>query len=255
MKTKNIKWLNISLSIITIVGLISIWAISSIIVNENLILPSPFLAFGEMFKLLGEGGFWLSLLGSLGRALIAFLISFVLGLGLAILVKFSKISQPIINIIVALIRAIPTIAVVLLLLLWTNSKVASVVVTMLVVLPTMFSLMRVALDKIDNEILDMCKLYNLPKKVIFSKYIIPSILPHVLSGMGSTLSLNIKLIVASEVLAGTAKSIGNLMLQAKTYFETSRLFALVIIMIIVAVTIEMLFNLISSKVGKIYGVK
>ncbi|MGN0961498.1 MAG: ABC transporter permease [Christensenellales bacterium] len=248
------KFLNIILSIFTIIGLILIWFLGSVVVDESLILPNPFETLIQIFNLFGMGEFWLGLLSSLTRSLIAFLLSFTIGLGLAILVKFCKVSSPIINIIVAIIRAMPTIAVILLLLLWTNSKVASVVVTMLVVLPTMFSMMQVALNKIDNEILQMCKIYNIPKKTVFFKYIFPIILPTIFSSIGSSLALNIKLIVASEVLAGTANSIGNMMSQSKIYFETPRLFALVIIMIIIAVVIELIFNLISKKVGKNNGI-
>lgn len=255
MRIKEGKILNILLSATTILGLLVIWLISAIIVNEGLILPLPWEAFVDMFILMGEGSFWLNLMASLGRSLIAFGLSFIFALGLAVLVKFLKFSSPIIKMFIAILRAIPTIAIILILLLWTNSRVASIVVTMLVVLPTMFSMMQVSLDNVDGDIIEMCTLYKIPKKVVFYKYIIPIMLPSILKSIGSALALNIKLIVASEVLAGTANSIGNMMSQSKIYFETSRLFALVLIMIIIAVVIEMIFNLISTKVGRKYGIK
>lgn len=247
--------LNIALTLVTIIGLIVVWLISALAIGEEIILPTPFETISEVFLLMKESGFWLGLLSSLGRSLIAFLISFVLGFALAVLVKFYKFSAPVVKVIVAILRAIPTIAIVLLLLLWTNSRLASMIVTMLVVLPTIFSMMQVALTKIDYDIIEMCKIYNVPKKKIFLKYIMPIILTEILRAIGSVLSLNIKLIVASEVLAGTANSIGSMMSQSKIYFETSRLFALVIIMISIAVIIELVFNIISTKVGKKNGLE
>lgn len=246
------KLLNLILPLITVLVIILVWFLGSVIVDETIILPTPIDALGKMFSLFVSGVFWVNLLGTIGRSLIAFGVSFVLGLGFAILIKFSNVSKPIIKIIISIIRAMPTIAVILLLLLWTNSKVASVVVTMLVVLPIMFSSMQEALNKIDKDIIDMMKIYNISKKDMFLKYILPIIMPSTIRSIGTGLALNIKLIVAAEVIAGTAKSIGNMMSEAKIYFETAELFAIVVFMIILSVVIELVFARIANKVGGKY---
>lgn len=238
----------------TIFAILIIWQVSSLLIGESLILPSPIDTINTSFSLLGTGEFWLALLSTLGRSLIAFLLSFLIALLLANLVNVNKLSGIAIKTIVAILRAIPTIAIILLLLLWTNSKVASVVVTMLVVLPTIFNMTIVMYSKVDRDVLDMCKVFSVSKKNTISKYLIPVILPTMLQTIGSTMSLNIKLIVAAEVLAGTANSIGNMMSESKIYFEISRLFALVVIMILIAVAIELIFNLFAKKVSKKYGI-
>lgn len=249
------KVLNLILPIATILVILLVWLVGALLIKEAIILPTPKSTFTRMFELLGEGNFWRNLIGTMLRSLVAFVVSFILGLSLAICVKFSKFSRPIIKIIVSILRAMPTIAVILLLLLWTNSKVASVVVTMLVVLPTVFSAMQDALSKIDGDIIAMLKLYNVSKKEMFIKYILPIIMPSTIRTIGSGLALNIKLIVASEVIAGTARSIGNMMTEAKIYFETAELFAIVIFMIIISVTIELVFAKIAEKVGGKYESK
>jgi NitT/TauT family transport system permease protein len=249
------KILNLILPVITILVLLLIWLVGALIVNETIILPNPKDTVVKMFNLLGKGVFWQNLMGTALRSVVAFLVSFVLGSILAICVKFVKICEPVIKIIVSILRAMPTIAVILLLLLWTNSKVASVVVTMLVVLPTVFSSMQDALGNIDSDIIEMLKMYNLSKRDMFFKYILPIILPSTLRVIGSGLALNIKLIVASEVIAGTAKSIGNMMSEAKIYFETAELFAIVIFMIIISVTIELVFAKIAKRIGGKYESK
>ncbi len=246
------KVFNLIVPFLTILAILLIWFLGANVVDESLILPTPSQAFDSVVELLGNGNFWYNLGSTLGRSLIAFLISFLMGLFLAICVKFSNITKSIITIIVSIIRAMPTIAIILLLLLWTNSKVASVVVTMLVVLPTIFSAMQGALDKIDGEIIEAMKIYHISKKDMFFKYILTIILPSILSTIGSGLALNIKLIVASEVIAGTARTIGNMMVESKIYFETAQLFAIVIIMIVISVTIELVFAKISDKVGGKY---
>ncbi len=249
------KILNLILPIATILALVLVWLIGALIVQEAIVLPTPQDTFVRMMELLGEGEFWQNLMGTILRSFVAFVLSFVIGSLLALCVNFYKISRPIIKILVSILRAMPTIAVILLLLLWTNSKVASVIVTMLVVLPTIFSSMLDALSKVDRDIIAMLRLYKVGKKEMLLKYILPIILPTTLRTIGSGLALNIKLIVASEVIAGTAKSIGNMMTEAKIYFETAELFAIVIFMLIISVTIELVFAKIAEKVGGKYESK
>ena len=256
MKMKKInKTLNICLPIITILVLILIWFIASKIVDEAIVLPTPIAVLSKTFETLGKGEFWTNFVSTMGRGIIAFILSFLLGTALAILVSYSKMSKTVVNVLVSIIRAMPTIAVILLLLLWTNSRVASVFVTMLVVLPTMYSSMQVALGKVDSDIITMMKSFNIPKKTQYTKYILPITLPSTIQTIGSGLSLNIKLIVAAEVIAGTARSIGNMMTEAKVYFETAELFAIVLIMVIIAVSIELIFHKIASIVGGKYESK
>lgn len=254
-KDKKYRNLNIFLNVGTILFILLVWLIASIVINESLIIPTPLDSFKEVLNLFTSREFLINILFTLGRSVIAFVLSFSLALMLALLCKFSNISKSIVKVFVSIIRAMPTIAVILLLLLWTTSNIAAIIVTMLVLLPTMYSSMLTTLNKIDYEILEMLGIYNVSKKDKFRKYIFPVVLPSMLNNIGSGLSLNIKLIVAAEVIASTAKSIGNMMSEAKIYFETSTLFALVLIMVVVSVFVELLFSKISEKVGKKYASK
>ena len=86
--------LNLILPIITILVIILIWLLGAVIVNEPIILPTPFKTITSIISLLGTKVFWGNLLGTLGRSLVAFFVSFILGLGFAIAVKFSNVSKP-----------------------------------------------------------------------------------------------------------------------------------------------------------------
>lgn len=249
MRNKKINTiLNILLPILTILVIFLIWFFASIIVADEIVLASPFDAIKEGFILFGQGGFWKSLAGTLMRSAIAFVSSFVIAMLLAIISRINKNCKGVIKIIISILRALPTIAIILLLLLWTTSKVAAVTVTMLVVLPTTYNSIVMAFNGLESDVFEMLNIYKVPKKQQFLKYTLPQTTPSIIDTIGSGWSLNIKLIVASEVIAGTAVSIGQLMNESKIYFETARLFALVMITIIISVAIELIF----SKVANIY---
>ena len=247
------KITNILIPILTIVVVVLLWFFAFIIVGEDVILPSPLQSVSKLWQLILSANFWLSLGGTLLRSFLAFVCAFIIAGSLAVLSKFFSKSRRVIRIIVAMLRALPTIAVVLLLLLWTTSRIAAIVVTMIVVIPVLYSSIIDSFGIIDSNILQMCKVYNLSQKVQFKSYIIPQILPITLENIGRGLAFNIKLMVASEVLAGTANSIGLMMSQSKIYFETAELFALVVVTVLIAIIIESVMMKITRIVEVRYG--
>lgn len=250
MKNKSERILNIAIPILTVLAIIVLWIIVSVAVNNEYALPTVWQTFAEMFALFGEGEFYLALLYTLLRSLIAFLISFILAIALAYLSKKYLTARKIIAPIIRIIRALPTIAIALLLVFWVNSQIAPAIVTTLVVMPTLFSNAQDALDSVDDNMLTALRFHKVPEKEIFFKVQLPIVSPALIKAAGSGLSLNIKLMVAAEVLSETAYCIGYLLKLNKVYFEIATMMALVLITVIICVIIETVANLISKKVGK-----
>ena len=247
---KNKKWLNLILPFATFGVVLGAWAIACDKVGNEFILPSISQTFTEIFALLKSTEFYLSLGGTVLRSLIAFLISFGLAFSLAILsVKFKSLDC-IIKPIITVTRALPTIAVVLLLLLWTNSKIAPVIVTMLVVLPTTYTHIESAYLALDQTVSEASRADGADERKVFSMVEFPQMLPTILSAIGSGISLNFKLMVAAEVIAQTANSIGYMLNTSKAYFETATMFALVCVSVLFGVIIETIFNYLSKKIGR-----
>lgn len=249
MKKEN-KILNILLPIASVLLIFLIWFISAISINNSLILPNVDEVLSQFFALIKSGEFYSALLSTLLRSVIGFIISFILAVIFAILSKRSKYFEKFISPVIRIIRALPTVAVVLLLIFWTSSKIAPAIVTTLVVLPTLYLNVLNALNSIDDKQLLMCKIYNVPYKKVLFKVEIPQILPPVLSAIGAGLSLNIKLMVAAEVIAQTPVCLGYMMQNAKVNFEIALMLALVVFAVIIGLIIESVFSLLSKKAGK-----
>ncbi len=243
------RWLNVILPVISIVAVVALWAIASLITGSEYILPSVSQTAMAFFGLWGSGKFYLALLMTFLRSIIAFVMSFVIAFVLAFFAKKSDKVERLLAPIISVIRALPTIAIVLLLLFWTNSFVAPVVVTMLVVLPTTYTGARNVLDGVDEGVIEMCKVFNVDKKQVFYKVQLAQITPPALKLIGSGLSLNLKLMVAAEVLSATVKSIGNMLNFASYNAEVANMLALVLVVVILGVAIEGLFNILSRKAG------
>lgn len=247
------KILNIALPIITTACILAIWAVAAAVANEEILLPRPSAAFKRFFMLFGEARFYAAYLSTLLRSLAAFAVSFLLAVGCALLAEKFAAAEKVMNTLIPLIRALPTIAVVLLLVLWTASGVAAVLVTVLVVFPTLYTNARAAFGKVDDGLKEMCRVYAVPKKTRLFKVYLPVAAPLLVSAAGAGLSLNVKLMVAAEVLAQTAKGLGNLMNGAKIYFETAELIALVLVAMLTGLLFENIGDMISRRMRRKYA--
>lgn len=249
-KSKKNVIFNVSVTLITFAVILVFWTAAAIKVNNRFVLPSIPQTFDALGKLFSDALFYKSVLGTLLRALIAFAVSFTIAFLLALTVnKFPRAGYAV-HPIIAITRTLPTIAVVLLILFWADSQVAPVIVTMTVVLPTVYTNCTQAFTQVDGDTVKALKLFNVSKKDILFKVRLPQMTPALLLATGAGLSLNLKLMVAAEVLASTAKSMGNLLNYYNYNLMTAYMIAVVLVTVALGIIIETTFALISKKVGK-----
>ena len=243
------KILNFVCPAVTVAVILLLWTAAAIAADSDYILPSVGKTVAKAFSLLGSGEFYAALGGTLARVLIAFISSFAIAFALAFSSYKSETAKKFVAPFIRILRALPTVAVVLLLLFWTNSRVAPVVVTMLVVLPTLYTDLCGAFSGVDKDAVKMCRAFRVPEKRVFFKVVLPQITPNALYAAGAGLSLNLKLMVAAEVLAQTARSLGYLLNSAKVYFEIAEMLALVTFTVILGVITESVFSVFAKKAG------
>ena len=114
MSTRSKKILTFFAGIALCIGIYEIIAYSTGLT----FLPDFFLALKGMFLLMGKGFTWVSLGYSLLRLLISFLISAFVGIMLGILAGYFETLAKILAPLITILRAIPTIAVIFLLLVY-----------------------------------------------------------------------------------------------------------------------------------------
>lgn len=230
--------LNLILPLIGVVSLVVIWGVSAILLGDEIVLPKVSSTLKALVYKLGESAFYRAFVATLVRTLVAFLVAFVVATVLSILTYCSKKASKILAPIIAIIRAFPTIAMVLWVVLWTNSSIAPMIVTGVVVLPTLFVSVSQALADIDRGLIVMCKTYGVSRSDTLKKVVLPPLLPKLAEVAGSGFSLNLKLMVAAEIIAQTGRSLGILMQIEKVNFETAGLLALVIITVVTGIVVE-----------------
>ena len=244
MKKLN-KIFNLILPIITICFLLIVWSIIAVVENNEYVVPTVEKTLREFIKLFGEKKFYIALSLTLRRSLMAFLLSFLISAVLAYLSSKRLWAERIILPIISITRTLPTLAIAWLFMFWAE-EFSPILITMLVVLPTSYTQIKSALDAVNKTSIEAGRVDGAGWFNTFIKIEMPQIAPDLFNVIGSGLALNFKLIVAAEVLTSTTKSLGN-MINLATPFVVARIFALSIVVILLGLVVEFLFNMLSKK--------
>lgn len=231
----------------------AVWVIAYYTVDNQYIIPSFSQTMGSMWQLLGEKAFWTAFGYTFLRSLEAFIISFAAAALLAILAICSKAVNAFLKPFMSVVRTLPTMAVIIMLLVWTNPKIAPVIVTILVLFPMIYAQILAAYGGIDRGLMQMAQVYNFNVKQKVFKMYLPLISPNILSQTGANFSLGIKVMVSAEVMSSTYKSLGGLMQNARFYVDIPRLAALTILTVVLGIVIEVLFYFLSEVTNKWTG--
>ena len=226
-------------------ALFAVWGAAYALVGNPYLVPSLKDTFSSLMALLKEKGFYTAYLQTFSRVLQAFIISFLPALILAVAAYLSAPVRKIAAVFVSAFRSIPTMAILLMILVWSTPKEAPVIVAFLALFPLLYTGVLSSLFAVDERYKSVFETFRIPiRKRIFRAYL-PLIFPSVLRESAGALSFSLKLVVSAEIMANTFKSIGGLMQDSKIYLDMPRLFALTLMVVITGLLLETLGNLIA----------
>ena len=220
-----------------------VWIIAYYAAKNEFLFPSVGDTFRALGQLLFTGGeltrsFYRSLGATFLRTFLAFLISLVCGVGLAALAVSFRGVRAFLAPVVSVLRTLPTLAIVLMLILWTSPSLAPVFVCLLVLLPAVYAASLAAFTNAVGRFGDFARAYKIGRaKRIFALYL-PVSLPTLFTEGGAILSMGLKITVSGEVLAATFSSLGGMMQEAQIYLMVPRLFALTLFTILLGFLLE-----------------
>lgn len=235
---------------VAIAFLLAVWWIAYLSVGNDLLIPPVSDSLKEVAELFGKGAFWRALGGTVGRAVIAFLLSFLLAVIFAVIAylypSFGRFFAPLVSV----LRSMPVLAVLLILLAFLNAGNAPIAVAFLSLFPMIYTGVLAALSGVDKHLIEVSRVYGTPVWRRVTAVYLPLSSPYILKEAGAALSFSLKLIVSAEVLSFTAKSLGGMMQDAKLYAEIPQLFALVAVTFVVGLVLETAVGLLASVAEK-----
>ncbi len=230
--------------------LLIIWKIVSLMIDSEIILPSPESTFIGIIEIARQDDFLSAVFHSITRGLIGFVISFLSGIVLGIVSGFSNILYKLMEPVLVIIKSIPLISIILISLIWFNSENVPIFASFLVSFPIVYTNITEGVKNIDKKILEMAKSYKITKTRVLIEIYIPAILPFIIASAVSSVGIGWKAVIAAEVLSNPLKAIGTDMQLSKIYLETDKVLAWTIVAILISYLSELLIKIIGKKIVK-----
>ncbi|MFW5799412.1 MAG: ABC transporter permease [Spirochaetota bacterium] len=192
---------------ISIIFMILLWHIISLIVNSEILLPSPIQTFQRFINMIKNTEFWLAVWHTIYRGLISLSIVIIIGVSLGLLMGFKKGARMFFTPYIKLMQSIPPVSWIIIAIIWVNYNVVPIFVMCIAILPIMTTTTMEGIKDLDQKIIDMTILYKLSKRTKLKVYI-GSILPYVLSGITLCLGQAWKIAAIAEILSNPQYGIG-----------------------------------------------
>lgn len=228
----------------TIMFWILVWQVAAMIVGKSLLLASPVEVAQRLVTLVPDKIFFSSVLFSTGKIMLGFSAGTVIGIIFAVLagkfVFFEKLFSPLIT----AVKAVPVASFTILALIWISSADLSILITLLIAVPVVYSNIFEGIRASDPKLKVMAEVFHISPFKRFVGISLSQIMPYFRSAVRLAVGLCWKSGVAAEVIGTPKGSIGEKLYNSKIYLETADLFAWTFVIIILSLITEKLLLLI-----------
>ena len=221
---------------------IFVWEILSLIIAQEIYLPSPHAAFSSLMNLLISKDTYITIYYSTYRTLTGFFLSCIFGMFLGIISGIHKPVYNLLNPLIVIIRTIPVMSIIIIAIMWFKDTNVPIFVAFLMCFPIIWTNTVSGILSTDVKLLQMCEVYKIKKSRIISSVYFYSSLPYIKAGMISALGIGWKVTSAAEVLSLPKYSIGRFLYDSKVYLEIPDLFAWTIIIVSLSFLFESLLK-------------
>ena len=180
---------------------------------------------------------------TLGACLLGFLLALLIGVLAAVGIVYSKLLENTLYTLLVSLNSIPKIALAPLFIIWMGTNLSSkVAISMLIALFAIVIDTVLGLRSVDPDVLDMAKSMRASRMQVLWKVRFPAALPAMFAGMKVAISLALVGAIAGEFVASQV-GLGYVILTAQGMFQTTRVFAAIVLLGVLGTILFYLVNL------------
>ena len=228
---------------------LGIWQAASLLVAKPVLFASPLDTLKALLELIPTGDYWRSVLGSLGRISLGFLLGLLLGLLLGVASFRFRLLRTLLSPLLTLMKTVPVASFIILILVWFGSAWLAVIVALLIVLPQIYFSALSGLESTDRALLELAKVFRVPGGRTAWGIYRPALMPYLTGSCASALGMSWKAGIAAEVIGTPLRSIGEQMYLSKVYMATAELFAWTMTVILLSTVLEKLLLRLLRSLG------
>ncbi|MEQ1105624.1 taurine ABC transporter permease TauC [Acinetobacter ursingii] len=248
----------LTLSVLSVFSVLLVWFLMTALhLVPPLFLPSP-QAVWQKFLEVSQQGFmkatlWQHLAASISRVLFALLAAIAIGVPVGLWMGLNKYARAVLDPLVELLRPIPPLAYLPLLVIWfgigETTKILLIFFSILapVIISSTHGVISHQLNR-ERAALSL----GATQAQVFWKVILPTALPHILTGIRIGLGVGWSTLVAAELVAAD-RGIGFMVQSAAQFLITDTVILGIIVIAVVAVSFELFLRWLQQQLSPWYG--
>ena len=229
---------------------VGVWMLVANRIGKPLLFPYPKDVLLRLWELMQTEDFYRITATSLGNVFTGILIAVRLGVVLSIITSRVSLLRELILPAMTVIKATPVASFIVLAMILIGSAKIPTFITLLIVLPVVWTNLDEGFLKIDPKLSEVTRVYKMPFFRRLRVLILPSLKPYFVSACRSSIGLAWKAGVAAEIIAMPKNTIGTMIGEAKLYIESATMFAWTLTVILLSLVIEFLFTRLLGRLVK-----
>ena len=233
-KRKRKKYMIRTVQVSVVIILLALWEIlADIGVIDSFIMSQPYRMVMTLLHL-SENGLLTHLGVTCAETLVGFLLGTMLGVGLAVLLWWSKTLSCICEPFLVVLNALPKIALGPVFIVWVGAGVQAIIVMALAIslIVTVLEMLNGFLST-DEETITMVRTFGADRRQVFTKVVMPSNLHTLFHSMKVNIGLSLVGVIAGEFLVSKA-GLGYLIVYGGQVFKLDLVMTSVVILAVVA---------------------
>ncbi len=229
---------------------LAVWWLLSLLVSQELLLPSPWRVAVTLWHMWGTPAFWQSVALSLLRVIGGFAAAVAAGTLLAVLTARFAWLRALLSPLLHAVRAVPVASFIILAYLWIRVQLLPGFIAFLMVLPLVWANLSEGIAQTDRRLLEMARVFHFSRSKTLRHVWLPSLRPYAAAACTTGLGFAWKSGIAAEVICSPKYAIGTELKNAKAYLETPEVFAWTVTVVLLSVLLErLLFRLVRREVS------
>jgi NitT/TauT family transport system permease protein len=235
---------------VTIFLLIILWEIIFLLeIIKPIFLPSPLIVFTSLIKLAFTGDFYKHIFYTLGRTFISFFISALIGIPAGLLIGYFVKVRGYFEFIIDFFRTMPSPALIPLSLVilgigdLSRITVAVFSISLIIIVNTIYGVKNIKKTR-----KSVFKVLKSSKYQEFKKLILPEASPFIISGLRTALSINLIIIIVTEMLIGTYYGLGFIIQTEQLMYNIPEMYSYIIVAGFIGFLLNKLFLIIEKRI-------
>ena len=216
-------------------------------VNNPIKLPSFFDVILRMKQLASSALFYEAFAYTLARSFtglaLALCTAVFLGVMSGLNHKFEEYFEPLYTI----LKSIPNISYILIVLIWTNSRIATCVISFMVMFPMAYANVLSGMKSIESQYLNLMRVYPVDRFYKIFHIYLPLISNYIYASLSNGIGLTFKVGIMAEILGSVSPGMGRQFQLCRINVDMVGTFAWTIWLIVFLIVFESLVKLIKKK--------